>query len=121
MWKILPRLDPHSEAKMVILTLLDAIVKDAAYTNTIITRILKLESPTPIKERCTHLTTNSLLRVTGFVHFFQPKIQGLFKAFQGHIFPSFKDSNRGAKSSQYNATSDAQCRECADFRLRHLS
>ena len=56
---------------------------------------------------------------TGFVHFFRPKIQGLFKAFQGHIFPLFKDS-RGAKSSPYNATSDAQSRECADFRLRHL-
>ena len=32
---------------------------------------------------------------TGFVHFFPPKIQGLFKAFQGYIFPFFKDSKRG--------------------------
>ena len=52
--------------------------------------------------------------------FFDQKFKN-FKAFQGHInfFPFFKDS-RGAKSSQHNATSDAQSREKADFHLKTL-
>ena len=45
----------------------------------------------------------------------------LSRTFQGlsrkHFFP-FSRTPRGTKSSQYNATSDALSRECADFRLR---
>ena len=46
-----------------------------------------------------------------------------FKAFSRPFKDTFfhlSRTPRGGKSSQYNATSDTQCRECADFRFRHL-
>ena len=44
------------------------------------------------------VSQTALTKNSGFVHFFRPKIEGLFKAFQGHIFPFFKDSKTGVSS-----------------------
>ena len=56
--------------------------------------------------------------VHGSYTFFDQKFKDFSRPFKDTFFHF--QGQRGAKSSHYNATSDAQSRECTDFHLRHL-